>query len=123
MLARRGTTLSIAQQTESARAAATVERMYSTTSGFVLFGSSHRQGLDCAVDDRLWDRTPSAQYRGHQQELYLLAPTSHRSRAVHQYGGSCPARIQGNEYTAHHSAPGVAEQDAVLNLQLIQDLA
>jgi hypothetical protein len=30
---------------------------------------------------------------------------------------------RGNEYAAHHSAPRVAEQSAVFNLQLIEDLA
>src|SRR5260370_5975412 len=119
---RRGTTLSIAQQTESVRAAATVELMYSTTSGFVRsvvslakaltarsttgFGTvRRRRSIEVISRNSLFWRQPAT-------EAVQFINTAAR------VGADTRQRIR-----RPSSAPGVAEQDAVLDLQLIQDLA
>ncbi len=76
-----------------------------------------------AVDEQLGDGAQAAQDQGHQAEVQLLPPARRRGGAVHQHGGASALGIERGEDAAHHAAPGVAEQDAVLDLEMIEDLA
>jgi len=111
------------QRRSPAWAAATVERMNAATSGLVLSVVTPAKALTARSTTALgtvccWRSTEVI-----WKNCSFWGSSATEAVAVHQYSGPCPVWIQGSEYAAHHSAPGITEQDAVFNLQLIQDLA